>query len=364
VTVELSELTDVVARLTGSREPGPWRSDTLYEPVASATAGLWRVSGDDWSVVLKLVHHSPDGHPHWLSSTDPDHWYYWKREVLAYRSGLPASFAGGLRGPRCLGIFERDDGTVALWLEDAGRGIPGTAWDVESYRPAARRLGHAQGVMAREQPLRRESWFAREWLRAYLSQRDTDMALLTDDVAWSHPLVRENLSRSLAEPLRRLRHDQEVFLDALDRQARTICHFDLHPANLFAVGQDTVLIDWAFVGIGALAEDAGVLVADSVLDFHVEPALFDELFEVVRQGYLDGLQLAEWSGAAELVDLGMSATLAARYAWIGPALLRAVVEERPILNRRPLEETVRCWAATVPFLLEHAETARRLASTT
>jgi hypothetical protein len=43
-----------------------------------------------------------------------------------------------------------------------------------------------------------------------------------------------------------------------------------------------VLIDWAFVGIGALAEDAAVLVADAVLDFHVEPQRFDELYEVVR----------------------------------------------------------------------------------
>jgi thiamine kinase-like enzyme len=160
-----------------------------------------------------------------------------------------------------------------------------------------------------------------------------------------------------------MRDDQDLFLDALDRLARTICHFDLHPANLFAVGEETVLIDWAFVGIGALAEDAGVLVADSVLDFHVEPARFDDLFDVVRRGYLDGLRLSGWSGAAELVELGMSATLAARYAWIGPAILRAVVEERSVMNRRPLAETVRCWARTIPFLLEHADTARRLAST-
>ena len=45
------------------------------------------------------------------------------------------------------------------------------------------------------------------------------------------------------------------------------------PANLFADGDDcTVAVDWSFVGIGAIGEDAGNLVADAVLDFHVDPA--------------------------------------------------------------------------------------------
>jgi hypothetical protein len=188
------------------------------------------------------------------------------------------------------------------------------------------------------------------------------MELLTDDGAWSQPLIRSNLSRALAEPMRRMRADQALFLDALDRTPRTVCHFDLHPANLFAVGDETVLIDWAFVGIGALAEDAAVLVADSVLDFHVAPELFDDLYDIVRRGYLDGLRRAGWSGPEELVELAMSATLGARYAWIGPAVLRAVHDGRTVMNRRPVAETVRCWAGTIPFLLDHAERARRLAA--
>ncbi len=360
VVVEPAELTAVVERMTGSTTPGRWRSKKLYDPVASATAGIWRVSGDRWSVVLKLVHHGRDGHPNWISSTDPDHWYYWRREVLAYRSGLPGSFVGGLRGPDCLGIFERADGAVALWLEDAGRGTPGTSWALEPYERAARHLGHAQGALARERPLRSEPWFTRHWLRDYLSQRDRQMGLLADDSAWAWPLVRDNLSRSLAGPLLRMRDDQALFLDALESLPRTVCHFDLHPANLFAVGEETVLIDWAFVGVGALAEDPGVLVTDSVLDFHVEPALFDDLFAVVRRGYVDGLRRAGWSGPEQIVDLGMNATIAARYAWIAPALLGAVVAERSVMNRRPIEEAVTCWARTVPFLLEHADRARAL----
>jgi hypothetical protein len=112
------------------------------------------------------------------------------------------------------------------------------------------------------------------------------------------------------------------------------------------------------VGAGALAEDAAVLVGDTVLDFHVEPERFGDLFEVVRRGYLDGLRRAGWTGPAELVELGMCATLGARYAWIGPAMVAAVVAGRSTLNRRPIEEAVRWWARTIPFLLDHADRAR------
>jgi hypothetical protein len=187
------------------------------------------------------------------------------------------------------------------------------------------------------------------------------MGLLTDSTVWSWPLVRDNLSRDQARSLRRLRDDQDLFLASLDNLPRTICHFDIHPANLFAVEDETVLIDWAFVGVGALAEDAAVLVADTVLDFHVEPHRFGDLFEVVRRGYLDGLRRAGWSGPADLVELGMCATLGARYSWIGPALLAAVVAGRLVMNRRPIDEAVRSWAQTIPFLLDHADRARQLA---
>jgi hypothetical protein len=60
----------------------------------------------------------------------------------------------------------------------------------------------------------------------------------------------------------------------------------------------------------------------------------------------------------------MSATIAAKYAWILPALLRAVREDRELLNRRPLDDAVRWWAPTVRFLLARADEARALIAAT
>ena len=78
-------------------------------------------------------------------------------------------------------------------------------------------------------------------------------------------------------------------------------------------------------------------------------------------GYQEGLEEAGWSGVAEIVELGMNTTMGARYAGSGPARLRSVGEERSVMNRRPTAETARCRAETIPFLLDHADQARRRA---
>jgi thiamine kinase-like enzyme len=141
----------------------------------------------------------------------------------------------------------------------------------------------------------------------------------------------------------------------------TLCHNDLHPANLFADGgASTAAIDWSFVGAGTIGEDAGNLVADAVLDFHVPAAQIDTLYENVASGFAAGLRDAGWHGHDDDVRLAMSATLAAKYAWIAPAILRAIADGRELLNRRPLLDAMSWWAPTVPFLLDRADEARTI----
>ena len=65
-----------------------------------------------------------------------------------------------------------------------------------------------------------------------------------------------------------------------------------------------------------------------------------------------GLREAGWHGSSDVVRLGMSATIAAKYAWIAPAILRAAAEDRALLNRRPFVETMRWWGPAVGFLLD------------
>jgi hypothetical protein len=330
-----------------------------HSVVASATAGLWRIRCGGRSAVVKVLAHSTRGHANWQSGLAEDHWFYWRREAAAYQSGLLGSFAGGLRAPECYLVAERDDGSVAVWLEDL-QGAPGTTWPQGRYGIAAQQLGQAQGQFVTDRPLPTHPWLSRRWLRAYLRQRDRDMALLKDRSVWRHPLVATWFPDPPVEELIAMRDRQELFLGVLDQMPPTVSHLDLHPANLFNTDGHTTVIDWAFVGIGATGEDAGNLVPDAVLDFHVAPERLNHLYDDVANGYHAGLQAAGWDPPLSQVRLAMAATMATKYAWIAPAILRAINENRDQLNRRPLADALEAWAPTVHFLLARAREATDL----
>jgi hypothetical protein len=331
--------------------------------VATATAGMSRVrAADGRSAVVKVLAHAPGGDGNWRSGGAVDHWYYWRREALAYGSGLLATLAGGLRAPVCHLVAERPDGSVALWLEDLP-GPPGPTWSLDRYRLAARHLGRAQGeFVAGGRALPDDPWLSRHWLRDYLAQRDGDRALLDDPdlAAWRHPLLAGWFPdpAATAADLARMRADQDALIGVLDGLPATLCHLDLHPANLFAAAGGTVAIDWAFVGQGALGEDAGNLVPDAVFDFHVPPARLDDLHDVVAAAYRAGLADAGAAVSDHDVRLALAVAIAAKYAWIGPALIRAVAEGRDQLNRHPLAQAVAAWAPAVHYLLARAAEAR------
>ena len=329
--------------------------------VASATRGIWRVRAGDRSAVLKLVAHAPGDSGNWRSGEAEDHWYYWRREADAYASGLLASFAGRLRAPECRLVAERDDGSVALWLEDL-RGEPAPAWPLPRYGTAARDLGRAQGEFAVGRPLPADSWLSRGWLRDYVRRRDGNRELLTNPAAWRHPLVARWFPDPPIDDLVAMREAQERLLGLLEAMPLTVAHLDLHPANVFDAAGDTAVVDWSFVGIAALGEDAGNLVPDSVFDFHVAPAHLDDLHDTVAAGYHSGLRAAGWDGTLDEVRLAMAAAMVAKYAWIAPAILRAAVDGRDHLNRRPIAETLEHWAPTVRFLLARATEAAILAA--
>jgi hypothetical protein len=329
---------------------GP-RSDTLYEPVASATAGIWRVYAGARSAVLKLLAPDDGAHAHWQAGAAPEHWYYWRREALAYESGLLDDLRGGVRAPRCLLVHARDDGRVALWLEDIGSRAA-VDWPLEEYAIAARRLGHAQGTFVRE-GVPTDDWLSQHWLRQYLDQRADLLRALVDDDTWRGQRVAEVFDRDTVARARAL-HDQVAHhLDALDRTARTLCHFDLHPKNLFDDGANTTVIDWAFVGRGSIGDDPATLIADAVFDFHVAPDDVDALHALVVDGYANGLADAGCSDLSrDDVERAVAHTTAARYVWIAPAIAHALRDDRPMLNRRAMADALPVWMRTLEYVLE------------
>ena len=70
--------------------------------IHSVTGGLFRVRADGETLVLKIVRRGVDEDPGglWVSGADPSHRNYWKREWLAFDSGLLDRLPGRLRAPR------------------------------------------------------------------------------------------------------------------------------------------------------------------------------------------------------------------------------------------------------------------------
>ncbi|MEU9291277.1 hypothetical protein AB0D57_43335 [Streptomyces sp. NPDC048275] len=91
----------------------------VHNPANGVTGGVWRVTADDRSAVLKVLTRTKDTSARWAASDDPRHWNFWCREAHVYESGLARTWQPwGITAPRLLASVARPDGDVALWLED------------------------------------------------------------------------------------------------------------------------------------------------------------------------------------------------------------------------------------------------------
>ena len=207
-------------------------------------------------------------------------------------------------------------------------------------------------------PLPEQRWLARDWIRAYLQHRTGDLTTLQDLNMWSSPLAREHLPQHLAPELVALWRDREHFLEGLDDFPRTVCHLDLHPANVFGRDGQTVLIDWSFIGLGVVGEDPANLIPDAVLDFHVEPALVEELYDVVLDGYLRGLHRAGWTGPDHTVVAAIDVLIAVKFSWLAPSMLVSSQHPSLTINGKRIDAALAVWAQLLPFLVKCAQRTR------
>jgi thiamine kinase-like enzyme len=143
-----------------------------------------------------------------------------------------------------------------------------------------------------------------------------DWALIDDDRAWAQPLMREHFDAPLRQGLVQLHRRRDVLLRLMETLPRTVCHLDVWPNNLVRrAGGEVVLLDWAFVGDGAVGEDIGNLIPDAVFDLLLPGDSLDELEARLTSGYLRALCEAGWNGDERLVRLGICAS-AVKYDWL------------------------------------------------
>ena len=314
-----------------------------------------------WSLILKVVH-AQEG------AADPAASRYWKRELLAYQSGLLADLPAGLQAPRCFGVVEQPGGGGWLWLEDITDAAAGR-WPRERFTVVARRLGAFSAAYLNGRPLPAYPWLSRGWFRTKVAEAEPAIARLP--AVRDHPLLRPALPRDTADRVLRVWDERDMFFDALDRLPQTFCHLDAFPRNLFVQHEDSgdvqiIAIDWEFAGVSALGAELAPLVGGSLLFDEASVETATELEEAVFASYLEGLDTAGWWGDQQCVRLGYATALVLHYVF----LLLGALEEgtrnegfrhfaEEILER-PYAKILDRSAGFFDFLLARTDEAREL----
>ncbi|CAM3159642.1 aminoglycoside phosphotransferase family protein [Stackebrandtia soli] len=207
---------------------------------------------------------------HIAANSDRSHWAYWRREPLAYESGLLPD-GPDLSAPRYIGTIDHD-----LYTEEiVGVGVAAV--------DAALALGRWQRGLR----LPGRSWLAGHQLAQRLAVTTIDTTSL--DPAW-----------------RAVWEDRWRYLDALDRLPYVLSHGDSQIGNFLSAEDGIVLCDWGTLGgapVGADAAHVALSVSSDVLDDYVRGLRGAVDAATVALGYtvtivLTGISRAHWHVAA------------------------------------------------------------------
>ena len=358
-----------------------WQIQALHSGTGHATGELYRLTGTgqdqgeavDWSMILKVL--SPHATRNaYTAADDPSHALYWKREALAYQSGMLADLPGGLSAPRCVTIDEQPNGDIRLWLEEAHDRY-GPRWPLDQYARAARCLGRFNGAYLTGRPLPTYSWLGRPGsLRGMLEGSAWVRSVLNDSQIWNQPAIQQAFPIPITHRLLRLWDERERFLAALDRMPQTLCHKDFWRANLFAPldpAQDNALIviDWAVVGIGELAMDAGDLFGASWHRFGVDSTDLRVFDTTIFENYLVGLKETGLHVDRWMVRVSYTGFAALKYGCVVLAILLSRPDDEhwrahwERLTGQSLEAVFTQQAALSCYLLDLIDEAHNLLTT-
>jgi hypothetical protein len=345
----------------------------LSGSAGAATAGIYRVWGTvndrdirrDWALILKIIRPAAPWNP---AAREIDHPIYWKREALAYQSDLLDDLPGGISVPRCFALEERADESCWLWLEEVQDSYR-SRWPLAQYARAAHVLGCFNGAYLAGRPLPTYPWLGplgalRSTLQAFAFVRD----VVENPATWQHPLLHAAFPTPVADRLLRLWDDREPLLAALDQLPQTLCHKDAYRRNMFApsdaLGQQLVLIDWAYVGRGEIGLDIADLFGASYSTFDVESTDLATFDATIFDSYVAGLREAGWQGDRQLARFGFVASVALKYGgllfWLNDLADEQRRAAREADSGQRIDAFVQHQAGLVTYLLDRANEAHDL----
>ena len=124
----------------------------------------------------------------------------WRTEALVYRSDLTERLPEGLSMPRALGVFDLDEESNAIWLEEVP--VVDREWDLDRFARAGVLVGrHAASPRVRElAPSVGHTNTVRDYHYGRLAMQV--LPVLDDERIWHHPLVADVFDDVLRDRLR------------------------------------------------------------------------------------------------------------------------------------------------------------------
>lgn len=214
----------------------------------------------------------------------------WRTEPLAYRSDLGDRLPRGLRMPRVVGVFDIDEKSASIWMEEITT-VP-AHWDAARFSGAAYLLGRlAASPQVRERAHVGEfEWTIRDYLHGRLTHQV--IPLVRDPDVWDHPLIAGAFDDSLRIRLRAAADRAQDFVDELADLPLATMHGDACPNNLLITddGDGFVLIDYGFFGEGPIGFDLGQLLVGDIQIGHQQASNLQAVEDAVLPSYVEGLQ--------------------------------------------------------------------------
>ncbi len=276
-----------------------------YDLSAITTGGRWWVRGEarvdgeirPWSFFVKVVQSwsrsplfemVPEDVREMAAASVP-----WRTEPLVYRSDLATRLPDGLLMPVAHGVFDLDEASASIWLEEVEVPAAAVPWDLERFGLAAGLLGRlaASPTVAVLADVGRDGWTVADYLHGRLTHQVVPM--LRDPGLWHHPLMAGTFDAELRDRLLAAADRVADHVAELDAMPKLTGHGDACPNNLLPRPDGRpgfVLIDYGFWGSRPVGFDLGQLLVGEVQLGRRPTTALAATEDVIVDAYVDGLR--------------------------------------------------------------------------
>jgi hypothetical protein len=390
-----ADIAPIVQEAVGDDRAWPltWEFDALDWTGNPATVGLFRLTGvantsegreAPWIVVLKVVADTAlTGDQSIDQSThEPVGANYWKREALAYRSGLLTGWPGPLVPVRCYRVDQPSKNQVWIWLEARDGAGPHALWTIDQLAAAAYDFGALAQWQSNVRDVVHHPWLAQRWLRGWVALARVYAVdhFLKDDACGSGSPVEPFLTKGTRRRIADLISDADDLLAAFEALPVTLAHHDPQWSNLFAAAPGesparTVAIDWGFFGIAPIGPDLGLHIGQNIMSWGIDQRRAVEHDDASTAAYLKGLRDYGWDGEADSIKIARATAaalnagtwLAMEVSWLCPEMAGRFGPDNAAWPTRVATKqeistatVVERWAGGFNYVLDLADEARQL----